>query len=244
MELAIPKCGSLLLKSSKSIIDESDLILSDSTLATFQTVLDLGVTIDVDLTFTSHIKTIVGKAKQRVYLILKSFQCRDIELLVVAFTTYIRPILEYCSVIWSPSILDDIDLIEDVQRYYTKRLSGLWDVSYTDRLLICGLQSLELRRLIIDLVLVFKIVNNLVSLDFDRFFVFDTNRRTRGHNLKLSLPRCSKRARQNFFSIRIISAWNSLPIDCVNSPSAKTFKIRLGQLNLSLFLSRSTYDYD
>ena len=108
----------------------------------------------------------------------------------------------------------------------------------------CALQSLELRRFIIDLVLVFKIVYKLVALDFDRFFVLDTHTRTRGHSLKLRLPRCSTRARQNFFAIRVISAWNSLPRECVNSPSAKSFKTRLGQLDLSLFLSRSNNDYD
>ena len=75
--------------------------------------------------------------------------------MVIAFISYVRPILEYCSVIWSPSTLADIDLLEDVQRFCTKRLQGLWDVPYSDRLLICGMQSLELRRLTIDLVLVF-----------------------------------------------------------------------------------------
>src|SRR5207253_10088367 len=118
--------------------------------------------------------------------------------MVIAYTTYVRPILEYCSVIWSPSRLADIDLLEDVQRFYTKRLQGLWDVPYSDRLLICGMQSLELRRLTIDLVLVFKIVNKLVALDFDRFFVLNKNTRTRGHNFKLTIPRCSTKVRQNF----------------------------------------------
>src|SRR5207245_3735353 len=117
-----------------------------------------------------------------------------------------------------------IDLLEDVQRFYTKRLQGLWEVSYTDRLMICGLQSLQLRRLTIDLVLVFKIVNNLVALDFDSFFVFDKNTRTTRHNFKLNIPRCSSKVRQNFFAIRVISAWNSLPAECVNSPSVVVFK--------------------
>src|SRR2546426_460234 len=92
-----------------------------------------------------------------------------------------------------------IDDIEDVQKFYTKRLQGLWNLSYADRLMICGIQSLELRRLIIDLVLVYKIVFKLVNLDFDRFFIYDKNTRTRGHNFKLCLPRCSTRVRQNFF---------------------------------------------
>ena len=47
---------------------------------------------------------------------------------------YVRPILEYNSVVWSPSSKKDTDLIEKVQRRFTKRLFGLKDltaVSYT-----------------------------------------------------------------------------------------------------------------
>ena len=37
---------------------------------------------------------------------------------------YVRSILEY-SVVWSPGLKKDIDLIEKVQRRFTKRLFGL-----------------------------------------------------------------------------------------------------------------------
>ena len=134
--------------------------------------MDLGVTIDSDLTFVKHIRSIVSKAKQRIYLIFKTFLCRDIDILTFAYISYVRPILEFSSVVWSPTRLSDIDYIEDVQRYFTKRLQGLWDSPYSDRLLMCGLQSLELRRINIDLILVYKIVYKLVSLDFDSFFCF------------------------------------------------------------------------
>jgi hypothetical protein len=88
---------------------------------------------------------------------------------------YMLPLLEYCSPIWSPVKLHDIDCIENVRRSFTKKLFGLNDVPYTERLLACGLPSLELRRLWSDLVLCFNIFHGLICLNFNDFFVLDNN---------------------------------------------------------------------
>jgi len=78
------------------------------------------------LTFSQHITSIISKAKRRIYLIFKTFRSRHIALFIFAFKVYILPILDYCSTIWNSSSLYDIDRLEAVQRYYTKRLQGLW----------------------------------------------------------------------------------------------------------------------
>ena len=77
---------------------------------------------------------------------------------------YVRPLLEYNSVIWSPSLIKDIDLIEQVQRRFTKSLRCLDGVAYTDRLQRLNLPSLELRRLHLDLVFCYKIVFGIVHI--------------------------------------------------------------------------------
>ena len=63
---------------------------------------DLGVLIDGRLNFNSHISLIVHNAHVRAQLILRSFRSRNRELLTRAFTTYVRPLLEYCSSVWNP----------------------------------------------------------------------------------------------------------------------------------------------
>jgi len=71
------------------------------------------------------------------------------------------------SVTASIAVIDiDIDRLERVQRHYTKRLEGFWNVNYADRLRICSLISLERRRLLSDLLLCFKIVHNHIDLVF------------------------------------------------------------------------------
>ena len=77
--------------------------------------------------------------------------------LTKAFVIFVRPLLEYCSQIWSPRLQKDIYNIERVQRSFTKRLPGLKSLSYTERLLCLNLESLESRRVKADLVLLFKV---------------------------------------------------------------------------------------
>ena len=56
---------------------------------------DLGVTITYDLSPSSYISDIIFKAHQRANLIGRCFVSRNINLLVRAFVTYMRPLLEY-----------------------------------------------------------------------------------------------------------------------------------------------------
>ena len=86
---------------------------------------DLGVILSSDLSFSKQIDKVCSKARSRSAMILKSFQSRDKVLLFRAFLVYVRPILEYCSNVWSPYTLTDIQKIESVQRHFTKRLRGL-----------------------------------------------------------------------------------------------------------------------
>ena len=80
---------------------------------------------DQHLNFESHVDQMCTKARQRVErasLILRYFRSRDPVLLTKAFVTYDRPIFEYASGIWSPYKLSYIDMIESVQKRFTKRL--------------------------------------------------------------------------------------------------------------------------
>jgi len=61
----------------------------------------------------------VVKASLRAKLILKSCQSRDPKLLTRAFCVFVRPILEYASVILNPHYKNQITKIEGVGPYGT-----------------------------------------------------------------------------------------------------------------------------
>ena len=115
-----------------------------------------------------HISCIVSKAKARASLILKCFISNDANTLVKTYTVYVRPLLEYNCAIWSPFFKKDINLVESVQRYFTRcvfRRLNMPIVSYDERLTYLGLLRLEKRRIINDLVETFKLCKGYSCLN-------------------------------------------------------------------------------
>ena len=59
----------------------------------------------------------------------------------------------------------------------------LSSLSYEERLYKCGILSIEMRRLSLDIILVFRIVKGFVKVNVDKLFLFLEDLHTRGHNL-------------------------------------------------------------
>ena len=111
-----------------------------------------------------HVSRIAHNAHVRASLILRSFVSRDPEILTKAFITYVRPLLEYCTPVWSPHTACNANKIESCQRWFTKRIKGLYGLDYHQRLAFLGLESLQVRRIKYDLIMCYKILNGKVSL--------------------------------------------------------------------------------
>jgi len=78
------------------------LCINGSVLPIVKTCCDLGVLISNDLSPFVHIDSVVAKAHQRANAILRCFVSRDARLLTRVFTIYVRLILKFSSVTWSP----------------------------------------------------------------------------------------------------------------------------------------------
>jgi len=207
------------------------------TLPCVNSVHDLGVHVDSNLRFSSHYDDIVTKAHRRAALILRCFECRDPLLLFRAFTVYVRPILEYCSPVWSPVYIGDIKRIEAVQRRFTKRLSGYSKLSYATRLRLLGAEALELRRLKLDLIMMYKVLHGLVEVD--TLFNLRVDDRTRG-DFKIFKSHCNVNSRAHSFACRRLNCWNSLPNDVRNASSVFVFKSLLSKCDFTSYLVCST----
>ena len=147
-------------------------------------------------------------------------------ILLKAYITYIRPLVEYASNIWSPVQVGLIEKIESVQRQFSKRIPALQGLSYPDRLTALNLDILELRRLRSDLCMMYEIVFGLCDVDTDNLYVLrlDVSRPTRGHRFKIMLEHCTNNYRNNFFIQRVAPVWNSLPLAIVDFSSLSRFK--------------------
>lgn len=78
------------------------------------TITDLGIIFDSCLTFKDHIDHIVNKAVRLINRQCKDFQ--NILVLIKLYCTMIRPVLEYCAVVWNPYYANNVNPIEAVQK--------------------------------------------------------------------------------------------------------------------------------
>ena len=154
-----------------------------------------------------------------------------------AYTCYIRPIVEYNSMVWIPQVKHYITLIENVQRRFTKRIPSLHDLPYDERLALINLEPLELRRLRFDLLNYYKILHNESPIKVaDHFNYYFPVAASRTASPKLLRSAKGNNAVMHSFFNRSIDCWNSLPHlkYCNNSI---TFKRQLKAVDLSNFLS-------
>ncbi len=137
--------------------------------------------------------------------------------------------MEYNTSVWNPFQLTDIKVLERVQRSFTARIPGLWYVPYEERLKRLGLESLEQRRLINDIQLMYKIVKNKIQIRFEDFFAYQGDTFTRKHCLAVIEPPGHINAIKYSFVNRMTKIWNRLPEDLVTEASISSFKRHLNK---------------
>ena len=125
---------------------------------------DLGVTRADNGHYSEHIATICAKASWRIGLALRLFQCREPDFMLRLFTTYIRPLIEYAAPIWSPTDVGSCVKLERIQRRFTKRVRGLHNLSYEERLSSLKIPLLSCRRSFLLRCLIYKLIHNLIDM--------------------------------------------------------------------------------
>ena len=108
--------------------------------------------------------------------------------------------LEYNSNIWSPKQVNLIDLLDSVQRGFTKRVKAISQFPYLEHLTMFDLEPLELRRLHYDIIQYYEILNNLTSLNPADYF-------------KLHFPFASARDPSRML---LLNQLNSLRVYCLD----------------------------
>ena len=139
-------------------------------------------------------------------------------------TTHIRPVLEYCSCVWHTGFVQDMKLLEKVQRRWTKQIDGMASLSYSDRLKTLNLYSIQGRLLRADQIMCWKIFHGHSSVLPADLFQQSCQNRTRGHCFKIFPPAINTDIRKRFFSIRCIKVWNLLSTTTVCANTISSFK--------------------
>ena len=198
-------------------------------------VIDLGVIMNSTLTFDNHIESTIRKATMASNLILRIFK-KNHSFMMQMFKTYVRSRLEYATQIWNPHKIGLIQRIENVQRRFTRKLPLLKNMSYPNRLYLLNTDSLELRRIHLDLIFLYKLLHKKFDFDPMEIFAFKNDKRTRGNSWSLVGKRSRLDKHKYFFTQRMVNIWNSLPEETVSAQTISEFKKLIKAIDFGLFL--------
>ena len=151
---------------------------------------DLGVIIHSSLKPAVHIAEKVKKANRFLGMINRTFKHRSKQMMLQLYKSMVRPHLDYASAAWSPHQKNHIDLLEKVQRRFTRMVPGLSPLPYEERLKKLKLTTLQTRRTRADLLEVFKMFSGDTKVKPEVLFERSESS-TRGHRHKLFKQRCS-----------------------------------------------------
>jgi len=186
----------------------------------------LGVIISSDLSWGNHVSSVSSKAMKHMGMLYRCFY-RDCtpDTLRTLYISCVRPLLEYAVPVWDPHLVKDIHALESVQRFATKVCTKTWrDVSYSERLCILNLPTLQVRRMLLKLCLLYKIVhgNTFMPNCPVKFRHNQYSTRSGSNNIKVPFARTA--GFYNTFFCYSTRLWNTLPVEVVSCSSLSSFK--------------------
>ncbi|WAR21886.1 hypothetical protein MAR_015860, partial [Mya arenaria] len=183
---------------------------------------DLGVLFTNNLNFETHINNTVNKVNKIIGLIRRKFTFMDKSLFLTLYKSLVRSHLDYGNLIYFPYTKKCKQVLENAQRRATRLIPEFRGLSYQERLKELNLPTLDYRRKRFDMT--------IDDINASVFFNFADNSGTRGHCLKLAMPKAHKSIRLNSFGHRTISIWNGLPHNIVTCSTVNSFKSQLDKL--------------
>ena len=151
------------------------------------------------------------KAFRSAGMLLRAFSTRDKTFVKKLYVAYMRPTLEYASVIWNPISICLEQEVERVQRRFTKALCGMKKLAYEDRLARLQLESLTSRRRRADLVMAFKAIRGGLGVNANTIGLQLATTNTRSNGSNLVTRRTINNNVRKTFEFRVCKSWNSLP---------------------------------
>ena len=148
MSLNPPKCASMEISFAKNPPDPPQILLEDQCLKAVNSVKLLGVIIQNDLKWDSHIADTIKRANQKLYMLrlLKkhNLPCND---LLTIYRSYVRPILEYGAPVWNGALTrHQRESLEKIQKRALRIIHGSFFTNYQEILNACQFKTLGQRR--------------------------------------------------------------------------------------------------
>ena len=191
----------------------------------------LGVTITKTLNWKAHVSKIKNKANKTLGFIKRNLHSCPEEIKSRAYTTLVRPMLEYSSAAWDPYRKYQVNCLEMVQRRaarFVTRTQGTDEGCVTRALNHLQWPTLESRRKVARLSLLHKTLHGKASVAMPSYVTHKPDLRTRGsHPMKFLTIQSNCDEYKNSFWPRTIREWNKLPPAVLDINNTELFKTKL-----------------
>jgi hypothetical protein len=179
------KCVVIQISSKRSTIS-ANYTLHNHQLDVVDSSKYLGVTINKNLRWDDHINNITARANRTLGFLKRNLKGCKTSARARAYETIVPPTLEYAASIWDPYNTGQINQLEKVQRratrFTTKNYTERQPGSVTQMVTQLGWEPLQVRRVKIRLLLLFKIQYNLVAIPAEAYLL-PSDSRTRAEYL-------------------------------------------------------------
>lgn len=170
MHINSSKC-SLMVFSRRTVKTNFQYLINGATLPAVVNVRDLGVVLDDKLSLSSHITSIIGKSLRMLGFIKRnSSDFVTVRSIKILYCSLVRSLLDYAASVWDPQYAFHIDRIERVQKKFMHYIHFKFykdtEYNYEEMCHKLNISSLQERRSIHDLLLLFKILNSLVDCPY------------------------------------------------------------------------------
>ena len=169
-----------------------------------------------DASFSIYINEKVAAMNSKISWVLRSFKTRDRLPMLTLWKQLILSDHDYCSQLWSPDKVGDIQSLELLQRSYLRKIHGMQSLSYWDQLQQLGLYSLERRRERYIATYVWKILEGIAPNISDDHGISAQKHPRRGRECRVpkvstSSPSRIRTIRFSSFAVKGPRIFNSLP---------------------------------
>ena len=186
----------------------------------------LGILITSNLSWSKHISSLHLKASRLIGMLYRKFyKNAETSTLLQLYVSFIRPHLEYCSAVWDPYLVKDVEILERTQKFGLKMCLKNWSSDYTNLLTAAKIPTLSSRRSQARLTHMFKTIHehtDFPDVPIERRTFHYHSRSDNSLAIKPFQCRCSQFL--NSFFPRTSTQWNSLPTSVVSQPAISAFK--------------------
>ena len=224
------KCTLLRITTNKRYRRETSYFLHGQRLQVTDSAKYLGVTLSDNLQWEKHTQAIAANASRTLGFLRCNFRDCSKQVLATTYKSMVRSTMEYASTSWDPYKTEDVNCLDKVQRRtaryacnnYTERTPGC----VTAMVSSLGWESLQDRRKMHRLTMLYKKRHNLVEMPESESIVRSKDSRTQGAQ-RLFVPYTNVTVYKMSFFPRTIQEWNKLQSTITDIQKIDAFKTAL-----------------